>query len=147
MIGKVFFTKKTIKDIDNGKIDKSKYLCYLKPKSMVLNQAILTFNGNSFRVMRAGWTTEKVFDLDVVTNEELLVLIDSVKQNHPEIVFTTGFEGWDSVVFLVKNKEVTTLNLKTGIIEPVSENNTYVKEDLNTSLGVMTKPGKIVICY
>ena len=147
LIGKVFFTKKTIKDIDNGKIDKSKYLCYLKPKSMVLNQAILTFNGNSFRVMRAGWTTEKVFDLDVVTNEELLVLIDSVKQNHPEIVFTTGFEGWDSVVFLVKNKEVTTLNLKTGIIEPVSENNTYVKEDLNTSLGVMTKPGKIVICY
>lgn len=147
LIGKVFFTKKTIKDIDNGKIDKSKYLCYLNPKSMVLDQAILTFNGNSFKVMRAGWTTREVFDLDVVNNDELLMLVASVKHNHPEIVFTTGFEGWDSVVFLVKNKEVTTLNLKTGIIEPVSENNTYVKEDLNTSLGVMTKPGKIVICY
>lgn len=147
LICKVFFTKETIKLIRQGKIDKSKYLCYLNPKSMVLDQAILTFNGNSFRVMRAGWTTKKVFDLDAVTNDELLKLVDSVKQNHPEIVFTTGFEGWDSVVFLVKDREVQTLNLKTGIIESVSENNTYVKDDLNTSLGVMTKPGKIVICY
>ena len=114
---------------------------------MVLDRAILTVNGNNFKVMRAGWTTREVFDLDAIANGELLVLVDSVKQNHPEIVFTTGFEGWDGVVFLNKNGDVQTLDLKTGIIESVSENNTYVKNDLNTSLGVMTKPGKVVICY
>lgn len=147
LIGKVFFTRKTIKLIRQGKVEKSKYLCYLNPKSMVLDRAILTVNGNNFKVMRAGWTTREVFDLDAIANGELLVLVDSVKQNHPEIVFTTGFEGWDGVVFLNKNGDVQTLDLKTGIIESVSENNTYVKNDLNTSLGVMTKPGKVVICY
>lgn len=148
LIGKVFFRKKTIKLIRQGKVEKSKYLCYLNPKSMVLDRAILTVNGNNFKVMRAGWTIKKVFALDnVSTDSQLLMLVNSVRQYHPEIIFTTGFEGWDGVVFLNKNRDVQTLDLKTGTIESVSENNTYVKNDLNTSLGVMTKPSKVVICY
>ena len=32
-------------------------------------------------------------------------------------------------------------------MEPITENSTYVKDNLNTSLGIMTKPDKRVICY
>ena len=75
------------------------------------------------------------------------VLKNYVQRYRPEIVFTTGCAIWDGYVLFCKDGKVQTLNLETGIIEPITENNTYVKDNLNMSLGVMTKPDKIVICY
>lgn len=137
LICKVFFTKKTIKDIDNGKIDKSKFLCYFNPKSIVLDEAILVFHGDSLEAFK--WEKNK-FTLEYYHNNQLSALTDYYLKYHPEIVFTSGCALWDGFVFFVKNGEIQTLDLKTGIMEPITENNTYVKDNLNMSLGVMTKP-------
>ena len=147
LIIKVFFKKNTLRLIEHKKIKKANYLCYLNPRSIQMDQAILTSNGNCFQIMRAGWTTKNVFSLDVCRNEQILALAKFQKQHAPEIVFTSGFDGWNGVVFLIKNRDIKTLNLKTGITEPLSENNSYIKNDLNTTLGVMTKPGKVIICH
>ena len=144
LICKVFFTKKTIKDIDNGKIDKSKFLCYFNPKSIVLDEAIPIFHGSNLDVFP--WEKNK-FTLEYYYNNQLSVLKNYVQRYRPEIVFTTGCAIWDGYVLFCKDGKVQTLNLETGIIEPITENNTYVKDNLNMSLGVMTKPDKIVICY
>ncbi len=147
LIVKVFFKKNTLRLIEHKKIKKANYLCYLNPRSIQLDQAILTCNGNCFQIMRSGWTTKNVLGLDICRNEQILTLAKFKQQHAPEIIFTSGFEGWNNIVFLIKNRDIKTLNLKTGIIEPLSENNSYIKNDLNTTLGVMTKPGKIIICH
>ncbi|MFQ8805431.1 MAG: hypothetical protein ACLR8Y_10355 [Alistipes indistinctus] len=73
-------------------------------------------------------------------NNQLSALTDYYLKYQPEIVFISGCALWDGFVFFVKNGEIQTLDLKTGIMEPITENNTYVKDNLNMSLGVMTKP-------
>ena len=53
----------------------------------------------------------------------------------------------DIYVIHYRDGKTHTVNLRTEIIEPVSENNTYIKNDLNISLGVLTKQGKIILCH
>ncbi|MFR3550694.1 MAG: hypothetical protein ACLTTW_10895 [Coprobacter sp.] len=137
LVCQVFFTKGTIKLIDQGKIDKSQFLCYFNPKSIVLKRAIPIFHGDSLEAFK--WGKNK-FTLEYYYNNQLSALTDYYLKYQPEIVFISGCALWDGFVFFVKNGEIQTLDLKTGIMEPITENNTYVKDNLNMSLGVMTKP-------
>ena len=59
VICKMYFIKDIHKLIEQGKIDKSKYLCYLNPKSMILDIAMINYNGHSYMVSLASWSTKK----------------------------------------------------------------------------------------
>lgn len=148
VICKMYFIKDIHKLIEQGKIDKSKYLCYLNPKSMILDIAMINYNGHSYMVSLASWSTKKIFELSDDSHHTYRArLIPLARKYHPEIVFTSGFDGWDDTVFFYRDGKTHTVNLRTEIIEPVSENNTYIKNDLNISLGVLTKQGKIILCH
>ena len=147
LVSKVFFTKQTIKLIRQGGIDKSKFLCYMNPKSMNFDFAIFTHENDSFYVIEDYLGEGYQCFISDTRQNIFQSLANAVKKYQPDIVFTTGCAIWDGYVLFCKEGKVQTLNLETGIMEPITENSTYVKDNLNTSLGIMTKPDKRVICY
>lgn len=119
----------------------------MNPKSMNFDFAISTHENDSFYVIEDYLGEGYQCFISDTRQNIFQSLANAVKKYQPDIVFTTGCAIWDGYVFFCKEGKVQTLNLETGIMEPITENSTYVKDNLNTSLGIMTKPDKRVICY
>ncbi|MFQ8805432.1 MAG: hypothetical protein ACLR8Y_10360 [Alistipes indistinctus] len=119
----------------------------MNPKSMNFDFAIFTHENDSFYVIEDYLGEGYQCFISDTRQNIFQSLANAVKKYQPDIVFTTGCAIWDGYVLFCKEGKVQTLNLETGIMEPITENSTYVKDNLNMSLGIMTKPDKRVICY